>query len=425
MERFVAERIRTLRQSPEQPTLMRGSISSPELKALLAEFELQQGLSLAPDQKDAVHMAIHEPVSVLTGGAGAGKTTVLKTVIRVLERLECQAQAIALAGRAAKRISELTGRRAMTIAGCLCAIKAGELRLSSDSLMIVDEASMLDLSTLYRLLRSIPEHVRFLFVGDPYQLPPIGFGLTFHLWAETGRLPAVSLRLVHRQTSESGIPVVANAIREGRIPFLDIYQGERDGVSFIEAPGQQILGDLPAVVADLGLDQTQIISPLRLGIAGVENINAYFHHLLKTGRPSVAAGRISEGEPIMWTRNDWERGFMNGSIGRVLRADADRNAATVELDGQLVELGPADWKHIDLAYAITVHKAQGSQFDRVVIPVTYNRLLDRTLLYTAVTRAVRQVVLIGDRRAFNDAVIAAPSSHQREVGSALRLGQCL
>jgi exodeoxyribonuclease V alpha subunit len=280
---------------------------------------------------------------------------------------------------------------------------------------------MLDLPTHYRLLRSTPEQVRFLFVGDPYQLPPIGFGLTFHLWVEAGTLPTVSLAKVHRQNSESRIPSVANAIREGRVPLLDLYQGKKDGVSFIDMPVVRILDQLLTIVSYLGLADSQIISPLKRGSVGVGNINAYFHHVLEPGRPSVACGRISEGEPIMWTRNDWERGFMNGSIGRVLRADADRNAATVELDGQLAELGPADWKNIDLAYAITVHKAQGSQFDRVVIPVTYNRLLDRTLLYTAVTRGVRQVVLIGDRKAFNNAVVAPPSSQQREVGSALCL----
>jgi exodeoxyribonuclease V alpha subunit len=421
MEHFVAERVRTLRQSPKQSTLIRGSMSSEQIDALLTDFELQEGFSLAPDQKAAVHMAIHEPVSVLTGGAGVGKTTVLKAMFLVLERLGCQAQAIALAGRAAKRISELTGRRAMTIAACLCGIKSGQLPLSSDSLVIVDEASMLDLPTLYRLLRLLPEHVRFLFVGDPYQLPPIGFGLTFHLWAETGRLPTVSLQHVHRQTSESGIPVVADAIREGRVPLLDGYRRKQEGVSFIDMPSHHILGDLPAIISDLGLEESQIISPLRRGITGVENINAYFHHLLEGGRPAVAAGRISEGEPIIWTKNDWRRGFMNGSMGRVIAADTEANVAKVELDGQIVELGPADWQNVDLGYAITVHKAQGSQFDRVVIPVTYNRLLDRTLLYTAVTRGVRQVVLMGDRKAFENAIVAPPSSHRREVGSVLRL----
>jgi exodeoxyribonuclease V alpha subunit len=369
-------------------------------------------------------MAINESVSVLTGGAGVGKTTVLKAILLVLEHLRCQAQAIALAGRAAKRISELTGRRAMTIAACLCAIKSGGLRLGSDSLIIVDEASMLDLPTLYRLLRLIPEHVRFLFVGDPYQLPPIGFGLTFHLWAESGRLPTVSLTQVHRQTSESGIPLVANAIREGRVPFLDAYQRKKDGVSFIEMPGDRILDALPAIISNLGLEETQIISPLRRGIVGVENINVYFHRLLETGRPSVAAGRISEGEPIIWTKNDWRRGFMNGSMGRIAAADTEADVARGELDGQVVELGPADWQNVDLGHAITVHKAQGSQFDRVVIPVTYNRLLDRTLLYTAVTRGIRQVVLVGDRKAFENAIVAPPSSRQREVGSVLRLELC-
>jgi exodeoxyribonuclease V alpha subunit len=422
MEQFVANRIRSLRESPKPSTLFRASVSSQDVDALLAEFEIEERLSLTREQREAVRMAISEPVSVLTGGAGVGKTTVLKAMFLVLERLGCQVQAIALAGRAAKRISELTGRLAMTIAACLCAMKSGSLRLASDSLVIVDEASMLDLPTMYRLLRFIPEHVRFLFVGDPYQLPPIGFGLTFHLWAEAGTLPTVSLRQVHRQAFESGIPTVANAIREGRLPFLDGYHGKKDGVSFIEMPSKRILDELPAIVSDLELEQCQIISPLKRGIVGVENVNAYFHRLLAIAGPSVACERLCQGEPILWTRNDWQRGFMNGSMGRVLAADTESNVATVELDGQILELGPRDWPNVDLAYAVTVHKAQGSQFDRVAIPVTHNRLLDRTLLYTAVTRGVHQVVLIGDRNAFNSAVIAAPSSQRRQIGSVLRLG---
>jgi exodeoxyribonuclease V alpha subunit len=238
MERFVANRIRFLRVSPRRSALFHASFSSQDLDAMLAEFELEERIWLTSEQRDAVRMAISEPVSVLTGGAGVGKTTVLKAVLLVLERLRRQAQAIALAGRAAKRIRELTGRPAMTIAACLCAMKSGSLRLGSDSLMIVDEASMLDLPTMYRLARLVPEHVRFLFVGDPYQLPPVGFGLTFHLWAEAGTLPTVSLRQVHRQTFESRIPTVANAIREGRLPFLDAYQRKKNGVSFIDVPQQ-------------------------------------------------------------------------------------------------------------------------------------------------------------------------------------------
>jgi exodeoxyribonuclease V alpha subunit len=376
---------------------------------------------LTPEQRNAVKMGVREHVSILTGGAGVGKTTVLKALCFVLEQMGCNVIMTALAGRAAKRITELTGRNAMTIAACLQALRSRTLKIGFDAIVVIDEASMLDLPTLYRLARGLPDHVRLLFSGDPYQIPPIGFGLTFHLWADSGILPTVRLTQVHRQVETTGIPAIAQTIREGRMPCLMEYGGRADGVSFIEMPAGRMLEVLPSIVSDLGRETCRIISPLKRGTSGVEAINACFHRLLEPGRASVAGGRICAGEPVIWTRNDWRRGFMNGSIGRLNVANTKTNSASVELDGVEVGLSASDWSFVDLAYAVTVHKAQGSQFERVILPITPSRLLDRALLYTAVTRGVRQVVVIGDRSVFNRAVIAPPHSHQREVGSVLRL----
>jgi exodeoxyribonuclease V alpha subunit len=225
MERFVADRIGSLRRRSKPSTLFRGSVSDKDVREALSQLEMDEGYSLTNEQREAVRMGMDAPISLLTGGAGVGKTAVLKALHLVLEQMGAQVVAIALTGRAAKRISELTGREAMTIASCLRSIRSGGLRLGADALVIVDEASMLDLPTAYRLFRLIPEHVRFLFVGDPYQLPPIGFGLTFHLWVETASLPMVTLTQVHRQMSGSAIPVIANAIRQGQVPCLDAYHG--------------------------------------------------------------------------------------------------------------------------------------------------------------------------------------------------------
>lgn len=420
MERFLANRIRNLRTAPPG-NLLRAAASENEIDRMLAAFESEEGLTFTPEQRAGIRMAIKEPFSVLTGGAGVGKTTTLKAVCTILERMGCQVLPIALAGRAAKRISELTGHSAKTIAACLHALKAGTLKMASDALVIIDEASMLDLPTLYRVMRLMPEHVRFLLVGDSFQLPPIGFGLTFHLWAEAETLPLVRLSQVHRQSEATGIPAVAHSIRQGRVPFLSRYEGLCDGVSFISAPSEQVLELLPGVVSDLGVKNCQIISPLKRGLVGTEAINDYFHALVGPARAPVDTGRLCEGEPIIWTRNDWQRGFMNGSMGFIKTVAPGANTAAVDLDGQETKLGPGDWSFVELAYAITVHKAQGSQFERVVVPITRSRLLDRALLYTAVTRGVRQVVLIGDKNAFNQAVLTTPHSHRREVGSVLHL----
>ena len=256
MERFLANRIRILRSSLPS-NLFRASASDEDIRFVLSQFELAEGRPLTSEQRQAVQMAVREPVGIITGGAGVGKTTVLKALCMFLERMSCQVLPIALAGRAAKRISELTGRKAMTIAAFLQGVKSATLKIGFDALVVVDEASMLDLATLYRLARSAPDHVRFLFVGDPYQLPPIGFGLTFHLWADAQTLPTVRLTRIHRQSEATGIPLVAEKIREGRIPILSGYKRLADGVSFIEMPVERIIDVLPAIVSDLGIDGCQ------------------------------------------------------------------------------------------------------------------------------------------------------------------------
>jgi exodeoxyribonuclease V alpha subunit len=420
MESYIAGRITELRALAPL-TLFRAALGAERLEFMLQRFEAAEQHLLTAEQRAAVRMAVDHPISILTGGAGVGKTTVLKAIRMVLEEVGCHVETIALSGRAAKRISEATGRPAMTIAAFVQAMRSKRLKLSSDALVIVDESSMLDLPTLYRLMRTVPEPTRYLFVGDPYQLPPIGFGLTFHLWAETEALPTVRLTRVHRQSEQSGIPQVAQQIRQGTIPCLPSYARDADGVSFIEVPDGGTMDVLVMIIADHGMDRCQVISPLRRGPAGSEAINAYFHHLVAPGKLGINRGSVCEGEPIIWTNNDWQRGLTNGSMGRLLSVQQHSGIATVQVDDRIEEMGDRDWTSIDLAYAITVHKAQGSQFDCVLVPITHSRLLDRALLYTAITRAVRKVILIGDRAAFQHAVIAPPQSHRREVGLTLRL----
>jgi exodeoxyribonuclease V alpha subunit len=420
MESYVAARIQHL-TAVTSPTLFRTACGKERLETMLNDFETGEHHRLTPEQRAAVRMAVDHPVSVLTGGAGVGKTTVLKAIRRVLEAVGCQVETVALSGRAAKRIAEAIGRPAKTIAAFLQSIRSGKLRFTTDALVIVDEASMLDLPTLYRIMRAAPEHLQYLFVGDAYQLPPIGFGLTFHLWAGTGALPTVRLTQIHRQSEDSGIPRVAEQIRAGTAPSLPSYSRYSKGVSFLGVEDGNVMDALLHVVSDYGLNECQVISPLKRGPSGVETINTYFHGLLKPGRRAIKGGTICEGEPIIWAKNDWQRGLTNGSMGRLLSVEADSGIAQIEVDGHTEDLLPRDWDNIDLAYAITVHKAQGSQFNRVLMPITASRLLDRALLYTAITRAVDCVILVGDLAAFRRAAIAAPQSHTREVGAAMYL----
>lgn len=196
------------------------------------------------------------------------------------------------------------------------------------------------------------------------------------------------------------------------MPELLTYRGLSDGVSFIDAAPEEFAERLMEVVADLGgVGASQVIGPVKGGPAGVRTINHLFHDLVATGRPLLHG--FAEGEPVIWTVNDYQRELFNGSLGKVL---GSQGKLVVDFDGEEHVLDQEDVKDMEHAYAITIHKAQGSQFERVVIPVLHTRLLDRTLLYTAITRAERQVVLIGDRRAFERAVMAPPSPTLRETG---------
>jgi exodeoxyribonuclease V alpha subunit len=253
-------------------------------------------------------------------------------------------------------------------------------------------------------------------VGDPAQLPPIGFGLILNVAVANG-IPEITLTHVHRQAESTGIPAVAADVRAGELPRLPRYTGSAaPGVSLLPCGPDALHAALTDLMADLGgQDGCQILAPLRQGETGVSGINRHFHRICGAGRALVPGRDISLGEPVIWTQNDWRRGLMNGALGRIAAiTDAE---VVAEFDGtehQFTEM--TDLDPVELAYAITVHKAQGSQFQRVVIPVFPSRIMDRTLIYTALTRATEQVVLVGDLAAMREAVTAPPMHDMREVG---------
>lgn len=394
-------------------------INSSLIREKISTFESSQELTLNEAQKEAVVMATSKPLSVLTGGAGVGKTTVLKIVIDITEEAGGTVYQMALSGRAAQRMREATGHDAMTIAGFISNVQKGHLHVRRDSLVIIDEASMLDLPIMHRIVRNLPDGVRLLMVGDPYQLPPIGFGLVFHKIAESSTIPRVELTQVHRQTESSGIPSVALAVRGGIVPPLKAFDGSGTGVSFIDCAPEKIVGLLFDVYETRGGGaDTQVLGMTKSGVAGVRAINDYFHQMLSAGRRKLFQWRLAEGDPVIHLENDYERLLFNGSLGYVKRIVTEGHVSSLvcEFDGVEHVFTEAELEKIALAYGITVHKAQGSQFRRVAIPVTRCRLLDRTLIYTALTRGIEQVVFVGDRNAFRQVVINPPSVNSRNVG---------
>lgn len=419
MEGYVAERLRAMAGAGPTGDLVARPVTDVEIDAWLRRNADGEGLVLDPEQRQAVRMGVQAPLGLLVGGGGVGKTTALKAVCDAAMTHGHVVHLIALAGRAAVRMSEATGYPASTIAAFLGRLESGEIALGPQVLVVIDEASMVDLPTFYRMLRRMPLGCRLLLVGDDAQLPPIGFGLVFHELVAAPFIPKVTLVRVHRQAAATGIPQVAAAIRAGTLPVMArTVAGADVGVAFLDgsARGQATLDDVVNAVATCGgwSDDMRILCPTKGGPVGTDAINECFHQYLTHGQDRMAGAGFAVGEPVMFLRNDYRLGLRNGSLGHVTGFASD--VLEAEFDGVRHALTGRDLDDTVLSYAVTVHKAQGSAFRRVVVPIAPTRLLDRSLIYTAVTRGREQVVLLGDRKAFGEAVKSEASAHRRLTG---------
>lgn len=407
--------------------------------AVIDAYERAHGLALAPAQREAVLTSARAQLSLILGGAGTGKTTVLKALYEVLNEWQpgIGIYQLALAGRAAQRMTEATGREAMTIAGFLAKVDPGLLEMGS--VIVVDEVSMVDAILMYRLLRHLPAGVRLILVGDPSQLPPIGPGLVLHALAGLPSIPQTELKTVQRQSALSGIPQVAAAIRHHQEPVWAPYRGvPGDGVSFIACSAGTLEETVQRVYEELGGNgndfSVQILSITNSNIGGVQNLNAALHQRYRQGAEPlseydaefgvVRAATLDRvvlkvGDLVMYTENDYQLGLRNGSLGTVIKAlpvvEADDPGCVCAFEGVEYELTTKRMRALRHSYSITVHKSQGSQFKRVVVPIRASRLLDQTLLYTAVTRGVDQVVLVGDEQAALRAIRAPASAARRQI----------
>ena len=299
----------------------------------------------------------------------------------------------------------------------------GLSRITDTTLVVVDETSMVDLPGIHSLVRKLRPDSRLLMVGDPAQLPPIGFGLVFHKFAED---TAVTVRLtqVHRQAALTGIPAAAAAIRAGDVTDFADHRGPASGISFVDAHSDKLATVLDGTVVRLGDPADVLVVTATIGgAAGVDAINERFHcrHVAAAGCDELQGffgRRFSVGEPVIFGCNDYRAGLFNGLLGRVTALDFERRAVTVMFDGDSEPKVLAD-EHLpdlDLAYAVTCHKAQGSSAKRIVVPVYASRVLDRSWLYTAVTRAEEQVVLVGSREVFRACVAKPPAAERRKAG---------
>lgn len=444
MEREVAEAV-ACRLASKLPTLL----PKDDIDELLLSYEKAERIELNEAQWDAVHLAAAKPFVLITGGAGVGKTTVLKALYEVYDRAGLNVTQLALAGRAAKRMQEATGRPASTIANFLR--KGKEEVLDDRRVVVVDEASMVDIITMSRLCEMLGPEPRLVLVGDPAQLMPVGPGLVLHALAKVPQVPVAQLTVVKRYGG--AIALAAASIREGTWPELS---SDPDGaIAFIPCvcrPSSANEAAISETVLRLYRHDpanTQILCARRNGPDGAKVLNAICQSALTAGAKPVqvwderhaayAHVGFHLGDPVLCTRNLWDRGIQNGSLGIVVQVAEVPGILT---DDDRKESGPAlasvDWDDgvrrpiveemlddLELGYAITVHKAQGSQWPRVIVPLTGHRLLDRTLLYTAVTRAQRQVLLVGDKAAAKAAVEGLPRAQARQVALDLILSQLL
>lgn len=401
----------------------------------ITKVEDYEGIKLADNQRQAVSEAARNGVLVITGGPGTGKTTTIKTILRLFERMSLDVSLCAPTGRAAKRMQEATGKEAKTIHRLLeygygekdeemFFQKNEDTPLETD-VLIVDEASMIDVLLMNNLLKAIVEGTRLILVGDVDQLPSVGPGCVLKDIIDSDMIKVVRLNEIFRQAQESMIVVNAHRINKGEIPVLSckdkdfFFMTEEKNEDILERIKELCLERLPKYSGYSFVEGIQVLSPMKKGICGVYNLNAELQkalnppHLSKSQR-EFRDGFFREGDKVMQIKNNYKmkwqsildedyegEGVFNGDMGIITRIDNEEQYVEVLYDAdRLVKYEPKDLDELELSYAVTVHKSQGSEFPVLVMPTIGGppMLLTRNLLYTALTRAKEMVVLIGKEK---------------------------
>ena len=419
-EKFVADELLKIKSG-----LLNSPINFLNIEESIKEISKLSKIMIDEDQLDAVMCAVSEKILVITGSPGTGKSTILNYILKIFELKNNTVKLAAPTGRAAKRLSETTGKEAKTIHRLLeynpksNTFLRNKLNKLSCDLLIIDEASMLDIKLIRNLIEAIDYKTRIIFVGDVDQLPSVGPGNVLNDIINSKIFKVVRLNKIYRQFGRSKIIYNAHRIRDGLYPSLifDEADGNINDFYFIEKTEQEdvvntiikmLYYNLPNKFGFDPLKDVQVLVPVNKGIVGVENLNSRIQNKFNDSLKKIVRGNFEFriNDKVIQQKNNYEKDVFNGDIGFIKDIDFELQEFKVDFNDKIVKYNFCDMDEISLSYAISIHKSQGSEFKCVIIPIltSHYMLLQRNLLYTAITRAKELAVLIGSKKAIGMAV---------------------
>ncbi|MEE9418237.1 MAG: ATP-dependent RecD-like DNA helicase, partial [Desulfatiglandaceae bacterium] len=407
-ETIVAARLKALIDLPK-------SIRDIDSDKAVKWVQAQLSMTLARNQVEAIRCAAENKVFVITGGPGTGKTTIINAILKIFSRLRVKIMLAAPTGRAAKRMGETTGFQAKTIHRLLeYSIQKGGFQRNEErpldcDLLIVDEASMIDTILMHHLLKALPPSTTFILVGDVNQLPSVGAGNVLNDIISSGAVAVVELNEIFRQARESLIIVNAHKINNGILPSLRTL-GPRDDFYFIEQEDPEaVLGTILELTKErvphrFGFDpveEIQVLTPMHKGIVGAGNLNIELQKALNPEKQGLIRGNrvLLVNDKVMQIKNNYDKDVFNGDMGRIEKINPETQEVVISFEEREVGYDYSELDEIVLAYAVTIHKSQGSEYPAVIIPVLTQHyvLLQRNLIYTAVTRGRKLVIMVGTK----------------------------
>lgn len=409
-ETGIAARLKRLLKAPK-------AIRAIDAQKAVDWVQKRLAIDLAENQAEAIKCAAQNKILVITGGPGTGKTTIINAIIKIFTPLKIRIQLAAPTGRAAKRMSEATGHEARTLHRLLeYSMKKGGFQKDQKhplpcELLIVDEASMIDTILMHHLLKAIPLQATFILVGDIHQLPSVGAGNVLKDIMASAAIPVVILDKIFRQARESRIIVNAHRINGGKMPLRQ-NPGEKSDFFFIEQEDpEQVLNTIldltgkrvPDYFGFDPMNDIQVLTPMHRGVVGAGNLNLALQSRLNQNTQGIERGNrtFRIGDKVMQIKNNYDKEVFNGDMGRIVRLEPETREVIISFEDRELPYDFTDLDEIILAYAVSVHKSQGSEYPAVIIPILIQHymLLQRNLIYTAVTRGKKLVILVGTRKA--------------------------